>query len=101
MQAMAKQDLVETGADACELRRQRKQVSELTIPAHEVQFLVEDGNALPDMIESGLQDADMGFAPADRVVAQGHFPDSPVERNRRRPVCARSERDRQYCRLQQ
>ena len=48
--------MVERGADPGELRRQCKDFTELAIPADEVQILVEHCNALPHMVERGLQD---------------------------------------------
>ena len=50
------QDVVEPGADPGKLRRQCEDLAELPIPADEVQFLVEHGDALPHMVERGLQD---------------------------------------------
>ena len=49
-------DVVEPGADPGELRRQCENLAELPIPADEVQLLVEHGDALPHMVERGLQD---------------------------------------------
>ena len=48
--------MIQRGANASKLRRQREDFAELTISAHEVQILVEYCNALPHMIERGLQD---------------------------------------------
>ena len=48
------QDVVEPGAEPSELRRQCEDLAELTIPANEVQLLVEDRDALANMVERGL-----------------------------------------------
>jgi hypothetical protein len=50
------QDVVERSADPGELRRQCEDFTELAIPADEVQILVKHRNALPHMVERGLQD---------------------------------------------
>ena len=50
------QKVIQRGANAGKLRRQCEDLAELAIPAHQVQVLVEYGNALSHMVERGLQD---------------------------------------------
>ena len=50
------QDLVERDADAGEPVRQIEDFAELPVPADQLQLLVEHGDALPHVVERGLQD---------------------------------------------
>ncbi len=50
------ENFVERDADARQLVRQIENFAELPVPADEVEVLVEDRDALADMIERGLQD---------------------------------------------
>ena len=50
------QDFVEPGAAADQARRQVENVAELPVPADQSQILVEHRDALPHVVERGLQD---------------------------------------------
>src|SRR5208337_1172958 len=48
-------NFVERGSNAAELLRQIQYFSELPVPAYELHLLIEDSDALSDMVESRLQ----------------------------------------------
>ena len=49
------QNLVERDADAGEAVRQIENLAELPVPAHQIEVLVEHGDALAHVVERGLQ----------------------------------------------
>src|SRR5262245_65679356 len=67
---MKAQDLVEPGADAGELWRQRQALPELAVPADEVKLLVEHRDTLAHMVERSLQDLAIVMDRRIRIVEQ-------------------------------